>query len=175
MGLLNAYGLPPLTSRMIPARAGFTPGTPCRPGPRRDHPRSRGVYCGGSCGRSATAGSSPLARGLHSGLQRRCGSLGIIPARAGFTVCVSVAVAFCRDHPRSRGVYWQQPAHSPLRRGSSPLARGLRGPSRHPSRRGGIIPARAGFTVPGRWSMMGNRDHPRSRGVYSRDPGRIVV
>ena len=29
---------------IIPARAGFTPGPAGRPGPVRDHPRSRGVY-----------------------------------------------------------------------------------------------------------------------------------
>ena len=50
--------------------------------------------------------------------------------------------------------------------GSSPLARGLRGPEypRHLGRR--IIPARAGFTVQRGHHCQGRRDHPRSRGVY---------
>ena len=32
------------SSRIIPAHAGFTPRRPGRPGRRRDHPRTRGVY-----------------------------------------------------------------------------------------------------------------------------------
>ena len=60
-----------------------------------------------------------------------------------------------------------------VRRGSSPLARGLRHSHSSTSSDVGIIPARAGFT----WSTCtGSRawtDHPRSRGVYrSRKPSR---
>ena len=72
------------------------------------------------------------------------------------------------DHPRSRGVYWAlTSALISLRKpGSSPLTRGLRRQRRRHRRRGGIIPARAGFT-PGlsnpSWRFS---DHPRSRGVY---------
>ena len=50
--------------------------------------------------------------------------------------------------------------------GSSPLARGLRLQHRRRRGRGGIIPARAGFTWPLSWSMVSRWDHPRSRGVY---------
>ena len=50
--------------------------------------------------------------------------------------------------------------------GSSPLARGLRHEKRARERRGGIIPARAGFTEYPRSPSRGSRDHPRSRGVY---------
>ena len=50
--------------------------------------------------------------------------------------------------------------------GSSPLARGLRHERGDDVDRGGIIPARAGFT----WIRMAwarwRADHPRSRGVY---------
>ena len=58
------------SSRIIPARAGFTAVGVRQWEPRRDHPRSRGVY--GRCGLPAAAG------------------LGIIPARAGFTLVVGV-------------------------------------------------------------------------------------
>ena len=53
-----------------------------------------------------------------------------------------------------------------LSAGSSPLARGLRGGRPAWCSGGGIIPARAGFTL--MWSMLGasSADHPRSRGVY---------
>ena len=50
--------------------------------------------------------------------------------------------------------------------GSSPLARGLRRHITWVTRCRGIIPARAGFTVPRRTCAYGWRDHPRSRGVY---------
>ena len=50
--------------------------------------------------------------------------------------------------------------------GSSPLARGLLLLLAHIRVILGIIPARAGFTSPGRDYLEGEMDHPRSRGVY---------
>ena len=51
-----------------------------------------------------------------------------------------------RDHPRSRGVYWNPAIHDAKSNGSSPLARGLPAPAERPA--------------------TGIADHPRSRGVY---------
>ena len=104
--------LPPLRAgrsdeRIIPARAGFTPGRgrprpgrriiPARAGftrrPARlvvepqDHPRSRGVYSQSSLRMAVSAGSSPLARGLPCRARSLISSQWIIPARAGFTRC----------------------------------------------------------------------------------------
>ena len=148
-----ARGLPPRRRRwprprrIIPARAGFTSWTrppTCAAG---DHPRSRGVYSPEAMLTAPSRGSSPLARGLRlqavpEGLRTR-----IIPARAGFTG-VRVMV---------------QP--SPF--GSSPLARGLPVADHWAPSRPRIIPARAGFTGRKKTEMNANRDHPRSRGVYS--------
>ena len=53
-----------------------------------------------------------------------------------------------------------------MAKGSSPLARGLRGDSQNCRENRGIIPARAGFTVRRRGYPDRSRDHPRSRGVY---------
>ena len=112
-------------------------------------------------------GSSPLARGLprqrrHPRPRRR-----IIPARAGFTSTRRLTITPTWDHPRSRGVYSGGRSSPRPRRGSSPLARGLRliltrifGGRR-------IIPARAGFTRYRRRPRPCSSDHPRSRGVYS--------
>ena len=50
-------------------------------------------------------GSSPLARGLHGGIDAFFDKRGIIPARAGFTRGRLKSAAGGRDHPRSRGVY----------------------------------------------------------------------
>ena len=136
----------------------------------RDHPRSRGVY---GCSRMVirfSAGSSPLARGLPQVARHTRIAARIIPARAGFT-----QRAVCRrpgrsDHPRSRGVYHGKGFSRTFPTGSSPLARGLPDGEGHVPIRRRIIPARAGFTVPGQRSRRPWTDHPRSRGVYAR-PG----
>ena len=70
------------------------------------------------------------------------------------------------DHPRSRGVYQRGEHGSGDDRGSSPLARGLRRHRHAGGCRGGIIPARAGFTRSGSGARGRPTDHPRSRGVY---------
>ena len=133
-------------SGIIPARAGFTLPTPRRGERRGDHPRSRGVYIAPHTRLEQSAGSSPLARGLLLQQQLLHRRRRIIPARAGFTPGRSVGSPERKDHPRSRGVYWNKPGVPSGWSGSSPLARGLLGrvgPGRAPVR---IIPARAGFT-----------------------------
>ena len=90
---------------IIPARAEFTTGSTriWTSGP--DHPRSRGVYLSDGAMRFLDEGSSPLARGLRHVPVGPRGPVGIIPARAGFTVGGVVHRRQDRDHPRSRGVY----------------------------------------------------------------------
>ena len=174
---------------IIPARAGFTARNNSGRGTRGDHPRSRGVYPWMPTETEASAGSSPLARGLRSRYRARSTDVRIIPARAGFTPCAaggwrptwriiparagftlfdSSGREVAPDHPRSRGVYWAAFVRPPLASGSSPLARGLHLIS--PPREGslGIIPARAGFTASGGTTSAPPRDHPRSRGVYGK-------
>ena len=70
------------------------------------------------------------------------------------------------DHPRSRGVYPGTPLIISPFSGSSPLARGLRHVYTAARGHGGIIPARAGFTVADAGHPATLEDHPRSRGVY---------
>ena len=181
---------------IIPARAGFTRSSRRSWGTRRDHPRSRGVYEESRPIDPRIPGSSPLARGLLPVGVPDADRLGIIPARAGFTMSMMTRSTWKRDHPRSRGVY--SPLASPRTRwkGSSPLARGLRRPSRsgrrtasdHPRSRGvylipiknrgtdiGIIPARAGFTSPRTGPRPRTPDHSRSRGVYGGQSGEKMV
>ena len=114
-----------LGGRIIPARAGFTRRALSAWLSRRDHPRSRGVYCRPLHSRSAPAGSSPLARGLLVGVVQADHGIRIIPARAGFTSGSPLALSPGPDHPRSRGVYSTTASAMALRPGSSPLARGL--------------------------------------------------
>ena len=71
---------------IIPARAGFTPDQKDLEAYITDHPRSRGVYDDAVASHHFHPGSSPLARGLQHGLRLARVLLGIIPARAGFTL-----------------------------------------------------------------------------------------
>ena len=112
-------------------------------------------------------GSSPLARGLQPFKHFLGHGPGIIPARAGFTPQAPAPRPRPGDHPRSRGVYEHNPPGWSQRGGSSPLARGLPGTRLLPASRGGIIPARAGFTFAASLNVRHNWDHPRSRGVYA--------
>ena len=132
----------------------------------QDHPRSRGVYPWPTCRLLSWTGSSPLARGLPLLSSAIIAQLGIIPARAGFTVTVDSAGEPSTDHPRSRGVYKDRTGRERREFGSSPLARGLHGSHGSPPGLLGIIPARAGFTTTCRCRSGPHGDHPRSRGVY---------
>ena len=160
-------------SRIIPARAGFTVFAARRPSPRRDHPRSRGVYTCWTLAMRAGLGSSPLARGLRLQPVEAIPGSGIIPARAGFTRHGPPCRRYSRDHPRSRGVYHSVHFPDAPGEGSSPLARGLHSQLHVDTIQRRIIPARAGFT--GRTDLMAtiDRDHPRSRGVYQLTPTTI--
>ena len=153
-------------SRIIPARAGFTERQGADPRPRRDHPRSRGVYAAARAAAAPRRGSSPLARGLRLGAPHRGGRTRIIPARAGFTGLGGIPGGESRDHPRSRGVYDEVVGPDEVVAGSSPLARGLLDHGVHTPVCVGIIPARAGFTDQGAQAGPVAGDHPRSRGVY---------
>ena len=153
---------------IIPARAGFTPPWAGRPCPRKDHPRSRGVYRAWSGARTGPAGSSPLARGLREPAGGLLGIPRIIPARAGFTPSTTGPGRPGTDHPRSRGVYAASRRSRSRPAGSSPLARGLHQGMTDVHRAARIIPARAGFTSASRPHTWRSSDHPRSRGVYNR-------
>ena len=153
-------------SRIIPARAGFTVRQRPQDFPRRDHPRSRGVYGPLQVTYPGYFGSSPLARGLLTGGAKMPRAVRIIPARAGFTETASRTGTTGRDHPRSRGVYSIVTHLLFDRRGSSPLARGLPGEFLLDRSQGRIIPARAGFTITLNPGDSQDQDHPRSRGVY---------
>ena len=166
-GFTPRSSTPTREGRIIPARAGFT-GPRTRSAPlSRDHPRSRGVYHWRYAIVTPGTGSSPLARGL---LVRRgpAPAVGrIIPARAGFTWAQPTERKVRRDHPRSRGVYQGQGQGRRRCCGSSPLARGLLPDRVRVRLNARIIPARAGFTQVDCVSRRDNKDHPRSRGVYS--------
>ena len=159
------------SGRIIPARAGFTPIPSAFGTFVPDHPRSRGAYETMGFSHNFVGGSSPLARGLPPVRAGEARYLGIIPARAGFTLLRRFPYAHAWDHPRSRGVYSSSLPWVGAHSGSSPLARGLPGGVEPPGPVRGIIPARAGFTRSWAVTMGVPKDHPRSRGVYPRPGG----
>ena len=165
-GLLPLARIWVLGRGIIPARAGFTPPDSKRFRPGPDHPRSRGVYQMGETEAAYASGSSPLARGLLEPPRAARINHRIIPARAGFTWAGTWGTRSSGDHPRSRGVYRSGEVVGIQIVGSSPLARGLRNEEACELGKDGIIPARAGFTRKIRDCPNGNKDHPRSRGVY---------
>ena len=115
----------PFGRRIIPARAGFTVLFLLGALFSWDHPRSRGVYLSQGATGTQAQGSSPLARGLPCSSSWAHCSVGIIPARAGFTSRRARPAPRRRDHPRSRGVYVLRFIMIVPSVGSSPLARGL--------------------------------------------------
>ena len=147
-GLRSQEALSTGTSRIIPARAGFTRRTPTR----GSHP----------------GGSSPRVRGLLAVYYDTVCDPGIIPARAGFTDHAAPVLGAQPDHPRACGVYIHfLPSHYSVT-GSSPRVRGLRIAERKTRGESWIIPARAGFTRDGGIPGFAMWDHPRACGVYNR-------
>ena len=146
-GLQRLTLLQDFPNGIIPARAGFTDPKSTVRDRSWDHPRSRGVYLSCTVRMMVASGSSPLARGLRRGSDRREFPRGIIPARAGFTIKTKVLFRHVSDHPRSRGVYLIFSSDNDALWGSSPLARGLLNSFGADAHCGGIIPARAGFTT----------------------------
>ncbi len=154
---------------LIPARAGRTPIRPSTHWWSRAHPRSRGADDPSIRIGRQRLGSSPLARGGHTGPTWTRARRRLIPARAGRTRRRRWASRRSRAHPRSRGADQGGDLARGTGGGSSPLARG--GPPTASASRStnGLIPARAGRTTPTAMSWSRARAHPRSRGADLED------
>ena len=150
---------------LIPARAGRTALLAEADAVDRAHPRSRGadwvtVWC-----RRCARGSSPLARGGPLAALAARSRRGLIPARAGRTGPRDREPGAVGAHPRSRGADPSATFWTPLRRGSSPLARGGPDPGIRRRYAHGLIPVRAGRTPLSSSTANGSWAHPRSRGA----------
>ena len=93
----------------------------------------------------------------------------LIPARAGNTPKIFVAVSVRPAHPRSRGEHHRRVALLALTDGSSPLARGTPRMRIALNVRSRLIPARAGNTRPTVENVTPWTAHPRSRGEHDVD------
>ena len=152
--------------RLIPARAG---NTHCSTGLRRTapaHPRSRGEHGLSVNHFQAVMGSSPLTRGARGVVTITSPSGGLIPAHAGSTTNEATRRLTMGAHPRSRGEHRPQDDQPINCRGSSPLARGALNAPGAALRSYGLIPARAGSTIPQIKQFHDYGAHPRSRGEH---------
>ena len=151
--------------RIIPARAGQTPGCRCPPVRRSDHPRACGANSNVCLSGRSPPGSSPRVRGKPGPLGLLPVAGRIIPARAGQTRCRSGNILYPPDHPRACGANPQEQRNSRPKVGSSPRVRGKPGFELDSEVAVRIIPARAGQTRPWRNGRGRTPDHPRACGA----------
>ena len=151
---------------LIPARAGTTIVFYSSSFRFWAHPRSRGDHVSAIPHKVCAPGSSPLARGPRRGCTYALRGGGLIPARAGTTVCAAAELRGRRAHPRSRGDHSQNPDATNCAGGSSPLARGPPQCAHRLRHQPGLIPARAGTTAVGEMLTAACWAHPRSRGDH---------
>ena len=112
-------------------------------------------------------GSSPLARGTLLLPTKTIYGYGLIPARAGNTSPAQARARVLRAHPRSRGEHLSTGHTAPTWWGSSPLARGTLVLWLALAAVSGLIPARAGNTLPTSTLARTGGAHPRSRGEHA--------
>ena len=127
----------------------------------------RGEHHSSTSGDGSGRGSSPRARGAPGSRSSSCSRSGIIPACAGSTSFLPLAICCSRDHPRVRGEHSDLVERLWRPAGSSPRARGAHGEDRGHLVVAGIIPACAGSTFSSMASRSRPGDHPRVRGEHS--------
>ena len=138
----------PARRRLIPARAGKTSFMSFPSWVGAAHPRACGENLDLADPASFPLGSSPRVRGKLPHVLRGRLVAGLIPARAGKTTSPSGVSPAPAAHPRACGENFQTTILPRLREGSSPRVRGKRNPAPGPRRLEGLIPARAGKTLP---------------------------
>ena len=133
--------------RIIPACAGSTYAHLKKFQTFPDHPRMRGEHHVDYSSPSASAGSSPHARGARALIFEKVFNNRIIPACAGSTRPPGITPGGLSDHPRMRGEHFGSVRRSKSICGSSPHARGAHRSNDGVKRQCRIIPACAGSTV----------------------------
>ena len=110
--------------------------------------------------------SSPHSWGTLVSVFPRKVHPGIIPAFAGNTQHILMAVCQSQDHPRIRGEHKPRIVSSSIRLGSSPHSRGTLNRNDECCRLHRIIPAFAGNTDAADDHLPRVQDHPRIRGEH---------
>ena len=154
--------------RFIPACAGNTADVLLELANSTVHPRMRGEHEARANLIRRTDGSSPHARGTPGRANLRRHHRRFIPACAGNTLQSMFSAGRQPVHPRMRGEHLYSSVVMSLASGSSPHARGTRGPTGAGIRQWRFIPACAGNTFPLRLPLRLVTVHPRVRGEHSR-------
>ena len=152
--------------RFIPACAGNTDERRVQTRGRAVHPRVRGEHVTTTNGSQLVAGSSPRARGTPRQDSPAMPLRRFIPACAGNTGGLNTAPSGKTVHPRVRGEHIPAPSWTISENGSSPRARGTRGPDRRRRRLRRFIPACAGNTATVAEGLSRSPVHPRVRGEH---------
>ena len=131
------------------------------------HPRLCGEHLIQVTHSESVAGSSPPVRGALPARMGQHRYLGLIPACAGSTFGHMLVRENDRAHPRPCGEHRRAPSRSSNQPGSSPPVRGALLAQHNLGFLLGLIPARAGSTVPDSAREAGNRAHPRPCGEHA--------
>ena len=115
-------------------------------------------------------GSSPRVRGKRFADHIVRGPVRIIPARAGQTQSMSMALSYMPDHPRACGANCILMPYMSMLHGSSPRVRGKPTIVNQSFTKSRIIPARAGQTRPLAVCSTVVADHPRACGANDVSP-----
>ena len=166
-GALQGISLESCSSGLIPACAGSTDGVQAIRVQDGAHPRLCGEHLIQVTHSESVAGSSPPVRGALPARMGQHRYLGLIPACAGSTFGHMLVRENDRAHPRPCGEHRRAPSRSSNQPGSSPPVRGALRSVMPWILSVGLIPARAGSTVPDSAREAGNRAHPRPCGEHA--------
>ena len=159
---------PPHSERLIPARAGKTPPGQHTAARSRAHPRAGGENLSEVWSPGAVTGSSPRGRGKRIVPDVGDDRPRLIPARAGKTHALIIGRSSRPAHPRAGGENGDGHDVAAGPEGSSPRGRGKRARVLARAAMGGLIPARAGKTLPKRATRTWLPAHPRAGGENPR-------
>jgi len=152
--------------RFIPAGAGNTQDIAESAVGSTVHPRRRGEHQTDGSHTKTYSGSSPQARGTPYCVYISIDRKRFIPAGAGNTEACRGARGDNSVHPRRRGEHRMCGAMRYIESGSSPQARGTRGPDRNRRAQNRFIPAGAGNTWAGSLPRLLTRgSSPQARGT----------
>ena len=152
------------STRITPTCVGNTQRKKKQAFPAQDHPHLRGEYFFKSSRAAGRAGSPPLAWGIPALLQTRIKRHGITPTCVGNTHVVGTVAILEGDHPHLRGEYTSTKRNSCIRKGSPPLAWGIRETTLPKQTLERITPTCVGNTCPQRLPKSLVKDHPHMRG-----------
>ena len=161
--------------RFIPASAGNTSASSSTEIKPTVHPRERGEHISHLAVATASAGSSPRARGTLGNHGKIDSFRRFIPASAGNTVSWDHPERQQSVHPRERGEHSQNRLIHAEELGSSPRARGTPAVHHPDNRRVRFIPASAGNTCNDAGHDLRDAVHPRERGEHSEALGSANV